>query len=151
MQLWNASMLIGIAAIDKQHEGLVRQIGLLAENIYSGKSSEQFDEMFRFLEKYVIEHFNYEEQLMRENRYPKYEAHRSLHEEFIKNLELYNFSVQNKQATHTESYALFKTLLDWLLTHIMKEDKSIALFIKASQHHSLLQKKTPSTKEKPVA
>ena len=77
---------------------------------------------------YTKYHFTREEELMRLNQYPGYEAHRQLHESMIKNVSQYIDEYRvDKTRTVDQVLSFLKT---WLITHIKGCDREYMPFLK---------------------
>lgn len=80
--------------------------------------------IIQVLYKYMKEHFEKEEDYMKEISYPKYEEHRSLHEDIIENL---NSFIKILPTMHIEIFEkeLARIIDISLLQHIIQEDRKI--------------------------
>ena len=121
---WKSSYEIGHTLIDTQHQALVELINkLLMEEKGSSKSS---DLLVDFM-KYAQEHFVQEEEIMAKLNFPELELHKTQHLGYIlKGMEFANKSLRNHPKLHTETLTYMK---EWLLTHILSEDKKIATYL----------------------
>ncbi|OHC66786.1 MAG: hypothetical protein A2045_16385 [Rhodocyclales bacterium GWA2_65_20] len=129
---WNSEYSVGIDEIDDQHKGLVNCIANLE------KSIEGVDERQRWtaihyaivqLTDYTRIHFSVEESLMRILGYPQRDAHMVQHNIFVSFLE----NVQRKSITHDISEdEIVRYLREWLLTHILRDDKQYAVWFEAA-------------------
>ena len=81
---WDSGLEIGIELIDEQHKELFSRIDQLELAIYKGKASFELIKLMEYLESYVIEHFEVEEKLMIDARYPDFAKHANQHNEFRK-------------------------------------------------------------------
>ena len=122
---WKSSYEIGHTLIDTQHQALVELINkLLMEEKGSSKSS---DLLVDFM-KYAQEHFVQEEEIMAKLNFPELELHKTQHLGYIlKGMEFANKSIRNHSELHTETLTYLK---EWLLNHILLEDKKIATYLK---------------------
>jgi hemerythrin len=86
MQLqWTASLSVGIAEIDAQHQELFRRAGELLEGLRKGEPDE-IGTHIEFLHEYAVVHFGAEEASMRMAGYPGYLRHKAEHDRFIGDL-----------------------------------------------------------------
>ena len=131
MRMWEESMVLGLDAIDKQHQGLVEQMELLSDSLASNKPVQKNEETIQFLEEYTIQHFRDEELLMKGAGYTGYKRHKALHQKFIINLKHLKETTSGKKIPRHSTYMIFRELLTWLTQHILKEDKKMADFIKS--------------------
>ncbi|MDR2099566.1 MAG: bacteriohemerythrin, partial [Campylobacteraceae bacterium] len=82
---WDSSYDIGIEEIDNQHKKIVQYINELHEaHILNDKSIVK--NTLSEVTEYVISHFSFEEELMREADYPHFIQHKNIHEHFVSNI-----------------------------------------------------------------
>lgn len=125
---WSKSMESGIPLVDEQHKMLFRQV----DSLLNSDRQERILDTFKFLENYVVEHFNTEEALHRKSGYPKAEQHRKIHADFIA-----TFLGLKKE--YDESGYNLVTLLKvnrvavaWLKEHVMGHDMDFANFYRCA-------------------
>jgi len=125
---WGEKYMLGIPAIDEQHKTWLQAINDLHDAMKTGKGKDKVGELLKFVSDYTTKHFNAEEVLMRSNKYPDYEAHKKLHEEFVRKIQ----SVQADYAAGklTVSIEFSQMLSDWLKKHIMETDRQYVPFLK---------------------
>lgn len=125
---WGEKYMLGIPAIDEQHKTWLQAINDLHDAMKTGKGKEKVGELLKFVSDYTTKHFNAEEALMRANKYPDYEAHKKLHEEFVRKIQ----SVQADYAAGklTVSIEFSQMLSDWLKKHILETDRQYVPFLK---------------------
>jgi len=123
---WKNEYSVGIDEIDEQHKGLVNCIANLEKSIESVDEKQRWTAVHYAvvqLSDYTRIHFAVEESLMRVLGYPQRDAHLAQHRVFTSFLE----NVQRKSITHDISEdEIVGFLRDWLLTHIVHEDKKYA-------------------------
>jgi hemerythrin-like metal-binding protein len=126
--LWNKSLETGIPAIDDQHKELFRQVDILLDN----SKQDRVTQTLKFLGSYVKKHFSDEQVLHLKSKYPKAEAHRKMHTDFesafVKMEKEYEADGAGKPQTLLK---INKTVVDWLKSHIMIQDKDFAAYYKA--------------------
>jgi hemerythrin-like metal-binding protein len=98
------------------------------EAMKSGTSRQTLPVILKKLADYVTFHFTYEEKIMSQIAYPGTVTHMHLHQVFAKN---FNKTLQE----HTDgkmliSLEIMNTLRDWLIAHIMNEDKKYTEYFK---------------------
>ena len=131
-KIWKAySLNLGIPIMDIQHLWLVKMIVEL-EQANKSTSSKERDEMFQktILEavQYAKNHFQVEENLMKEFQYPELGIHFKTHRNFMEFISARN--VQKKDKLFPASIGLVNDLKEWLISHIAIEDKQLSLFLK---------------------
>ncbi len=125
MVIWETKYELGLPKMDEQHKMLVALINRL-ESIQSSGASIQRDlsEVMKHLAMYIAVHFRAEEELMQEKGYSDYERHRQSHHAFEQRVEQFRAELaagDSEVAAHILAF-----LKDWLITHIMKSDRSYA-------------------------
>lgn len=125
MVIWEARYELGLPQMDEQHKMLVALINRL-ESLQSSGDAIQRDlsEVMKHLAMYISVHFRAEEKLMQEKGYSDYERHVQLHHAFEAKVEQFRTELaagEQEVAAHILAF-----LKDWLITHIMKSDRSYA-------------------------
>ncbi|RAP38164.1 hypothetical protein DID80_03085 [Candidatus Marinamargulisbacteria bacterium SCGC AAA071-K20] len=123
MTKWNEELNTGNHEIDSHHKELFHLDSLLDNAVQSGQL-KPVNDIIIFLEHYVIEHFQEEEDLMTQNDYKGYDHHKNEHEEFkIVVGQLRKRFDDNFPTAHV----IFQTrrILDDLVRHIKRVDVGI--------------------------
>lgn len=127
---WNTSYAVNVPEIDRQHQELFKRINALLEAMQAQQGSAAITETLRFLESYVVEHFNMEAGLMTRASYPDKTAHLAEHTAFMKDFS----EMKAKFAANPGSTVLVlqvqKVLCDWLVNHIKRVDTKLGEFLK---------------------
>lgn len=130
---WNSSYSIGVEEIDSQHKELFLHFNNLLAACNEGRGNKEVFRLFKFLDDYVVKHFNAEEKLQRDSGYPHYELHKLEHEKF-------KHQLQDLEASFTlESQGIYlvittnKVMVEWLIQHILKQDKDIASYLEETK------------------
>ena len=126
--VWKEAYSLGIQAIDEQHKKLLSIINELYDAQKLGTTQAIISDVINKLTDYTVYHFNMEEQMQTENRYPQYEEHRQEHLGFIARLE-----ELKKDAQKNNLLLSLKTLdflKDWTISHILGTDKDFAAYLK---------------------
>lgn len=119
--VWKDSFSIGIAELDRQHQGFLEMLNECYEQVIRHGVSP---EMLNRLKDYADTHFRDEEALMAFKGYRDLDAHRTQHRYFQKMLvDLENRRLEGYGAT-VEGMLTF--LRDWFLSHILEVDRQIA-------------------------
>jgi len=116
---WSDIYVLGIATIDQQHKAMFDMIADLCRSIAQDRPKAAVTAALARFEHFSIGHFTNEESLMRRIIYPRYEAHRRSHLEFIRRVA----AVRETQAIDDE---LAHFLGDWLAEHILTADRGYA-------------------------
>jgi len=122
--VWKSSFEIGIEKIDSEHKHLLQLLNDCISDLTSAKGI--CDE----LKEYAEFHFSDEEDLMQWSRYPEFQTHQQWHrffEDQVRQLEKAIFTGGEKSIA-----SLISFLRDWILNHILLEDKEFAKYIHAN-------------------
>lgn len=127
MLQWKEEYRVGIAEIDAQHQKLIEianQAYLLLKNDLMTDKYDQIVAIIEELKNYTVYHFKYEEEYMKSIGYKKLFSHMVLHGDFIEKVNSVNLSeIDNNQ--NQSLVKIMDFVCDWLVSHIMKEDKLI--------------------------
>lgn len=125
---WGEKYMLGLKEVDDQHFEIVRLINSIHESVNSGARDHDFVlKILKTLDKYVDEHFAFEEKLFRAAKYPGLDQ--QLREHRI-------FSVQVKEL-HTQFEKSFfdlrsvlRFMVGWFMEHTQGSDKQFVAFWK---------------------
>lgn len=124
--VWRAEMETGIRAIDLQHEELVTMINALSEAVATTADQGTLDALAQQLDAYIVFHFGTEDNLM--NNLPRgsehVAVHRQQHRDFVAELARLRQSGGYRE--------LLAYLENWIVAHIMKTDRGLALQLRQS-------------------
>ena len=123
---WSDTMSVGVAKIDKEHQGLIALINLLHSEMLAGKSKAALGTVLDKLILYTKTHFATEETLFRTHNYPQTDAHRKEHAALTQKA----LALQSdlKAGKTVISAPVLDFLRDWLTNHILKQDMAYKLF-----------------------
>jgi hemerythrin len=127
---WKDSYAIGIPEIDKQHKELCDCVDRLFEAGSQGKGAEEALKVLEFLESYTVRHFADEEKLQQKISYPRYTEHKALHDGFIRQITKLKNDMNATGPTIQLIISINHTISQWLIKHIMAEDKQLKNYIK---------------------
>ncbi|WP_051013737.1 bacteriohemerythrin [Pararhodospirillum photometricum] len=128
---WSDKMSVGNTTIDHDHQNLIHRLNMLHEILRGVRPRGETGVLLRDLITYTEYHFTTEEQIMRLARYPAADAHAQLHESLKQRLgEFYAQYDQNPE--DFDLLGLFDFVSEWLMRHILREDKKLGSFL-ASQ------------------
>lgn len=120
---WSASIQTGNRSIDVQHGELIDLINSLAQLVETSSSKVDISETLQQLERYVLFHFNNEENMMVNYRIST--------EHVIRHIAAHDdFAMQVKAFRHSEHLEMKPSeivdyLVDWLTNHIMRTDQEL--------------------------
>jgi len=147
--VWTPKMSVYETKIDNQHKKLLDKFNELVKKISFGGNINIIRGVIDFLEKYVKEHFSYEEKYMEKHKYPDLEKHKKIHIWFVEFLIKFKQEFESIYKSKTPSSGDIKKLSEkakkflgeWLVNHIMVEDHKYYEYI---QEHEKNIKQTPS-------
>lgn len=123
---WDDKYKIGHQIIDSQHQHLFKLADRLHVFVESGTgtNNEELEQVILECAEYVLTHFTDEEQIMEEIGYAEIERHRKLHLDF--NIYISGIVGDFTSGKEINVGSLYAFLTDWLVKHIILEDKKIA-------------------------
>lgn len=127
---WTNDMSVGVETIDYQHKELFCLVNDLIDLADEDKDSEVFNVAFKFLEKYVVNHFGEEERYMELFSYPGIKEHKEQHAMFKKTLVNMKERYDEFGATGPFLKILQSQLAAWIMTHVKKVDGMLGDFLK---------------------
>ena len=123
---WMNEYSVGIDEVDDQHKVLINCIANLEQAIDSGDEKQRWSAIHYAivqLSDYTRVHFSVEESLMRILKYPGCAEHIAQHQVFVK----YLADMERRSITQDISEdEIVGFLRNWLLTHILEDDKRYA-------------------------
>ncbi len=127
---WNDNLSVGVVEIDNQHKELIKRKHFLDEAIAHGRGAEELDKLCRFLESYIVMHFELEEFYMNQYGYPGYHEHHGIHVDFIARFFAFKAKIEKQGNTDEIVRQVGSFIGDWLSTHILHEDQKLGAFLK---------------------
>lgn len=122
----------GHPLIDTEHRQLFAAINNLMDACAQGKGRTQIIDTAKFLNDYVKKHFNDEEQLQVQTKYPGYTTHKQFHEKYKMDL-MQVTNTLNTQGANLATLNQVNQTIGVLVTHIRMEDKKLAAHVKNSK------------------
>lgn len=126
---WSKEFEIGVEEIDKEHKEIIDSFEKLYKMMKIGKGHDEYEEIMKFLDHYVNTHLDHEEELQKRIEFEELDYHISLHEEFKSHIKEM-LSRYNGDVSNSELLKLNLFVKEWLLKHILSEDRKIAEAIK---------------------
>jgi hemerythrin-like metal-binding protein len=124
---WNDSLGTGIKIFDDQHKKLFEMLNDIFTAIIEQNSKPLIKPIVEGLIDYTNFHFKAEEQAMIAADYKEYELHKSYHDQLLVKVRRFQDEYNSGVNITTE---LFNFLKEWILVHIMKEDKKYGPYLK---------------------
>lgn len=121
---WSDELTVEITGIDSDHKHLVQHLDTLFSACQAEQGADVMKKHLLALQRDTREHFAHEEDFMSANSYPQLHEHRAKHAELISELDdlldEFDFSPAAELTQKTLGF-----LQQWLLQHILVEDKKI--------------------------
>ncbi|WP_027340507.1 bacteriohemerythrin [Halonatronum saccharophilum] len=127
---WSNKFEVGVEKIDEQHKGIFDQANYLLEAYKEQKGESEINKVLDWLVDYIEEHFDDEEIIQQEYKYPDYENHKKIHDGFKARVQEV-VDDYNRSANITALMKLNKMVTGWLIEHIKREDQKLAAHIKS--------------------
>lgn len=126
---WTKGFEIGVPQIDEEHKKIIENYNQLYLVMKENKGQEYYKKMLDFLVEYVDVHFSNEEELQSRISFDNYVAHKEMHNMFRIQLKDMQLRYEKEGICNRDLISMCLFVKDWLLHHILLEDKKIAEFI----------------------
>jgi hemerythrin-like metal-binding protein len=127
---WDDSLLLGNEQLDDQNRQLFEHVNSLVRACDEGLSTVKLKNTLDFLEDYTVRHFEDEEALQKNNKYPNYERHKKMHDGFRLTVADFEKRFSSAGSSPELSSDVNKILVKWLIDHIMYEDKKVGVYLR---------------------
>ena len=123
-------MSVGESHLDEQHRQLLGEINALLSAMINNESKVIVVRTIGFLDEYITGHLADEERYMQEHNYPDFDAHKQMHEGFIRKYA----ELKERLAIADPDSVLISDVQtyigEWWMQHIAKEDRKYADYIR---------------------
>ena len=116
--------------IDKQHKKLFQMINEFYNSMATNQTNAGIQKLIGEMKAYAYKHFTYEESVMKIKKYPRIENHQKSHKKFVDKVN--ELETKLKGGGIIMATDITKFLKDWLINHILMEDKSYANYFKSN-------------------
>jgi hemerythrin len=129
--IWGDELNTDIELIDRQHKEYVRRTNAFLEASMERKEKGRGSvrDTFRFLRRYIDEHFTTEEELMDEYGYPGAQRHIIQHRHFQSEVDKLVGILGRERLNLDQVLKLNYLLVDWFQRHIKQTDKHLTEFL----------------------
>ena len=124
---WNEKLSLNIARIDAQHREFIYFLARMQQAVGKRETEEAVRRTFEDLSDYARRHFRDEEDLFRAAGFPGLDLQRRQHLYFTMQVEAMQEAYFGEGKLPPES--LLNFLADWLVHHILEEDKKYAAYL----------------------
>jgi hemerythrin len=122
MRPWSDDYSIGIEGIDRQHRMPFTLGKDLQTALDDGRAAQVFSMLLHTLERYVRDHFGFEEQCMALYNCPVAQQNRDAHTAFAAHLAAFQQHYAARGFNHVEACTLMAIIDEWLTDHICRID-----------------------------
>ena len=122
-------LITGNSLIDSEHRQLFDAVNAMLDACSQGKGRDQIQNKTTFLNNYVIKHFQDEERLQTQSKYPNYPAHKQFHDGYRRQLNQVT-QVLVQEGPTVRALGELNKVVAVLVSHIRTEDKRLARHIK---------------------
>lgn len=126
---WHSDFEIGVEAVDEDHKKIIERYRQLYLSMRDGGGHGDYEAHVQFLMDYVKEHFAREEALQEAHGYVDFTQHQRMHRAFTQRVEALIEDYHGRQVGHSDLIRLNLFIKDWLLRHILVEDRKIGQHI----------------------
>lgn len=123
----------GNAVIDAEHKELIAAINGLLEACAQGKGRQTLAGTTKFLYDYTTKHFDHEEKLQRDSKYPDYLSHKRAHDDFKKTVLELSKEIERDGATISMVGKVNSNVGAWLMNHIKGQDVKVAAHLRGAK------------------
>ena len=118
---WKPGYSVNEAVLDKHHQKLFSLLNTVYENVMNSQEVDCVLPLIDELSEHTTCHFTAEEQYMREKEFHEIDAHIEKHREFTHTIESLKTNYHGNNLEVTQE--LIIVLGEWLLRHVLKEDR----------------------------
>jgi hemerythrin len=126
---WNQSLSVNVKEFDSQHMSLVNMVNKLYDSLEMGKGKDILGKIINDLVNYTTTHFADEEHLMAACAYPERSAHKAEHDNLVNQVLELQKQFMTGQGIIALAVVLF--LKEWLITHILGDDKKYGAYFRS--------------------
>ena len=117
--------------MDEQHKKLIDLINQVYRSLRNNHGREEVNNVLENVLAYAKIHLKDEEALLEKAKYPGFNPHKKIHDKILAKANALKKEFDDGKSTVALDILMF--LENWLIEHILKEDKKYAAFI--NQQH----------------
>ncbi|MDH5559845.1 MAG: bacteriohemerythrin [Deltaproteobacteria bacterium] len=130
---WEDRFTVNIASIDAQHQKLIEMINDLEYSINHTPSTEDLASVLMRINKYSLQHFRHEEEILLKNQYAGLDEHKAQHQELIDKSNLFYENLLQNDNQQETALNLLMFLYDWWEKHILESDQNYAKYFSTQE------------------
>lgn len=128
--VWSKKYETGNDTVDRDHKEIFALVKKLLDETITNRK-DRIDEAINFLTSYTVRHFLNEEKLMNDYDYPNTEEHKTEHRDFADTITTLHSKYMNEGETMDISIEVNKTIVGWLVEHVLGSDRQLVNHIQA--------------------
>lgn len=128
---WQDDYLVGDTIIDNDHKMLFAIINEFYDAFIQSRKRSDLARILTRLVNYAEEHFQREEKIMADHKFPGAAEHHAIHEELYETIFALNKRLESDPSPLDRETVGF--LKHWLVDHILKHDMALGDFIRATK------------------
>lgn len=132
MLKFDEKFLYGIPEMDSEHRELIQRAEDLINAYQNNDPETEILRLLAFLKDYVETHFAHEEELQKKYKYPDFDNHHKIHEDFKYQIHDLYERVQYEGLNFQNRLEINHICSEWIAHHIGEEDKKLAHHILSS-------------------
>ena len=136
--MWKEQYRLGMEEVDRQHKELFERLSSFISTVRSDEMEweEKIPEVKKtlsFMQDYVVEHFDSEEEFQQEVGYPEHEEHHEIHEKFKGKIEEFaeRFEEEGYEEELVQEFS--GKLMTWLIKHVTGDDQKIKDYLESQE------------------
>jgi hemerythrin-like metal-binding protein len=122
-------VLTGIEEIDSGNIELLNKTNELLKAIKLGRGDEEVDELIRYLDTSITEHFSREEEILMEYAFPDFGCHIAQHSRFLDEFNGIKSKFYRDGANFSISIDITNMIINWLGEHVCEKDRKFASLV----------------------
>ncbi|CAA7618874.1 bacteriohemerythrin [Magnetospirillum sp. UT-4] len=142
---WTTEMSVGAETLDGHHRMIIDCLNRLHPLLDAEGNDAEVKAVVATLEDFVLVHFSEEEQEMKRAGYPDWRAHKELHDRMYDVVFALKSDVERGDTV--DGRRLFELIENWLVTHILGEDRKYVPFVATHAAAPLAQWKRSNGRE----
>ncbi len=127
---WTEDLVSGNQVIDQQHRELLRRFEMLEDAVKEGEAFKEVKLLAAFLQRYVLTHFNTEEQEMLAGHYPGSALHAAEHDQCKNRIFQFKKFIETERDREKIVAVAYSMLGLWVRDHILNHDIQFIQYIK---------------------
>ena len=125
--LWQKKYETGNKRVDDEHKQIFALVQRVIDATFEDKD-EKIDTIINFLADYTVKHFEHEEDLMDESKYPDTSVHKKQHVDFLNDVTVLKKKILLERDSAASNIAINKAIVGWLTNHVLGSDMIMAAY-----------------------